>query len=213
MVAHARTAAPQLGLSAASFELNFDLVDQISMGAFGVGGSVSGQTIAVGFEFVVICEVNPAYALSTMEHELHGHPVFDIAGPNMAGSVYAAAAAQVPGSPSGAETYEYYPSEIYSLLREIPLWVSTSPADAARIVRTPGASKTIASLNPDPRSLIAFHLRQMQTKWAPSLLEPLLRGFWRRVSADPGITPVALTEFSTVLTRVFGAAIAARITR
>jgi hypothetical protein len=213
MVAHAATAAPNLLLTAASFELDFEKVDSVSLGAFAVGGSRPGETVAVGFEFVVICEVNPAYALSTVEHELHGHPVFDAAGPNTGGRIYAAAAAQVPGSPAGNETYEYYPSEIYSLLREIPLWVATSAADAGKSVATPGKTSTIKDLNPDPRNLIAWHVREMKTKWAPSLLEPMLRGFWQRISADPGIAPAALTAFAAVLTRVLGPADAGRITR
>lgn len=213
MVAHAATAAPQLALTTATFELNFEGVDTIALGAFATGGSKPGETVQVGFEFVATCEVNPAYALSTVEHELHGHPVFDAAGPNTGGRIYAAAAAQVPGSPSGAETYEYFPSEVYSLLREIPLWVATAAADSGKSVTMPGGARSIASLNPDPRTLIAFHLRQMKTKWAPTLLEPMLRGFWRRISSDPGITPAALTAFAAVLTTVFGAADAGKVTR
>jgi hypothetical protein len=213
MVAHAATAAPQLALTAASFELNFELVDSVSLGAFAIGGSRPRETVAVGFEFVAICEVNPAYALSTVEHELHGHPVFDAAGPSIGGQVYAGAAAQVPGAPSGRETFDYYPSEIYSLLREIPLWVATSAADTGKTAAVPGNASTIDAQNPDPRTLIAFHLRQMQAKWAPTLLEPMLRGFWQRIGADPGITPMARTAFAGVLARVLGAANAARITR
>jgi Domain of unknown function (DUF4157) len=212
MVTHATTAAPQLALTAASFELDFEGVDAVSLGAFATGGSVPGRTVQVGFEFTVICEVNPAYALSTVEHELHGHPVFDIAGPSTAGTIYDQAAASVPGSPSGTETYHYYPSEIYSLLREIPLWVPTAPTDVGRSVALPRGSQTIDQLNPDPRDLIAGHLRAMRGKWDPSLHVPLLRGFWQRVSADPGIQASALAAFSTILGRVFGATAAARIT-
>lgn len=213
MVAHAATAAPQLVLTAASFELNFEQVDSVSLGAFAIGGSKPGETVAVGFEFVSICEVNPAYALSTVEHELHGHPVFDAAGPSIGGQVYAGAAAQVPGASAGTQTFDYYPSEIYSLLREIPLWVATSAADTGKSAAVPGQPATIDSLNPDPRKLIAWHVREMQAKWAPSLLEPMLRGFWQRISADPGITPMARTAFAGVLAKVLGAADAGRITR
>jgi hypothetical protein len=214
MVAHAATAAPELALSAANFELDFEGVDSVSLGAFATVGSQAGRTVRVGFEFTVICQVNPAYALSTVEHELHGHPVFDAAGPNFAGALYEKAAAQVPGSPAGSETYEYYPSEIYSLLREIPYWVATSAADSGRAATLPGGkSQGIGALNPDPRSLIAFHLGQMRAKWAPSLLEPLLRGFWRRVSLDPCITPTALTAFQNILKRMLGDKAAASITR
>ena len=212
MVAHAARAAPQLALTAASFELDFEGVDSVSLGAFATGGSVPGRTVQVGFEFTVICEVNPAYALSTVEHELHGHPVFDIAGPSTGGTIYDQAAALVPGSPSGTETYHYYPSEIYSLLREIPLWVPTARADVGRSVRLPRGSQTIDRLNPDPRDLIDGHLVAMRRKWDPSLLVPLLRGFWLRISADPGIQASARAAFAAILRRRFSRTTAARIT-
>ena len=110
-------------------------------------------------EFVTTVEVNPAYALSTVVHELQGHPVYDepSGASNYAGKLYEAAAAQVPASKkidrSGNESFNYWPTEIYSLLKELPYWTSVSAPDAKKVLKLPGSTSSAATLNYDPRGV------------------------------------------------------------
>ena len=186
MVAHAATAAPELALSAANFELDFEGVDSVSLGAFATVGSQPGKNVQVGFEFTVTCELNPAYALSTVVHELHGHPVFDAAGSNFAGSYTRRRPPRFQGPrPATRPTSTIPRRSIACCARSLTGWRQRGRCRPQRD-HAGGQSRGIDSLNPDPRRLIAGHLRAMEGKWAKSLLEPLLRGFWRRISLDPG---------------------------
>ena len=217
MVAHASGAAPELKLAKSSFELDFDAVDKIALGALATGGSQPGKTVTVGFEFVAAVEVNPAYALSTVVHELMGHPVYDEASgaPNYAGKVYKDAAAQVPASKkidrSGAESFDYWPSEIYSLLKELPYWTAVSAADARKSIALPGSTSNAAALNFDPRDGIRSWVKSIRTNWEPSLVNGMVRGLYKRVVNDPTIKKMAVTEFEAIIRKEFSATDAAII--
>jgi Domain of unknown function (DUF4157) len=217
MVAYATAHAPELKLTKASFELEFDAVDRISLGALATGGSKPGETVQVGFEFVVTVEVDPAYALSTVVHELHGHPIYDekTGAPNYAGKLYKAAAAKVPAAVSidrsGEESFNYWPSEIYSLLKEIPYWTAVTAADKKKTLALPTGTTTADTLNYDPRGMIETWLKDIKSNWEPSLVNGLVRGFYKRIAADPGMKKVSVTEFEKIVKKVFAAADAAII--
>ncbi|HEY2512523.1 MAG TPA: DUF4157 domain-containing protein [Polyangiaceae bacterium] len=216
MVKYASSAAPELKLTKATFELAFDAVDRTSLGALATGGSTPGKTVRVGFEFVVTVEVNPAYALSTVVHELRGHPMYDEAsGSNYAGKLYEGAAAKVPASKkidrTGTETFAYWPSETYSLLKEIPYWTKTSAADAAKPLALPGSTNNAASLNYDPRGEIEHNLQNMKSNWEPSLVNGIVRGFYKRIANDPSMKAVSVSEFEKIVKKVFPAKDAAVI--
>jgi len=217
MVAYATAHAPELKLTKASFELDFDGVDRISLGALATGGSKRGETVQVGFEFVVTVEVDPAYALSTVVHELQGHPIYDekTGAPNYAGKLYKAAAAKVPAAVSidrsGDESFNYWPSEIYSLLKEIPYWTVVTPADKKKKLKLPGSTTTADTLNYDPRGMIESWLKDIKSNWDPSLVNGIVRGFYKRIASDPGMKKVSVTEFEKIVKKVFAAADAATI--
>jgi hypothetical protein len=218
MVAYTSTAAPELKLTTATFELEFERMDANSLGAMAMVGSKPGETVAIGFEFVVAVEVNPAYALSTVVHELKGHPMYDdknSAPTTYAGKLYQASAALVPSSKnidrSGVETFNYWPSEIYSLLKEIPYWKAVTPADAAKKLKLPKGTATVDNLNYDPRGGISDKLANMRTFWEPSLVNGVVRGFYKRIQADPSMQKVSVTEFEALVRAEFPATDAAAI--
>ena len=131
------------------------------------------------------------------------------------GQLYQDAAAKVPASQtvdrSGGETFDYWTSEIYSLLKEIPYWTAVAPAEATKTVALPGGAKTLTRLNYDPRGAIKGNLQQIAANWAPSLVNGIVRGFCKRIAADPSMKKVAVTEFETLVKAVFSATDAAVI--
>ena len=217
MVTYASSAAPELKLSKSTFELDFDAVDTTSLGALATVGTQAGKTVRVGFEFVTTVEVNPAYALSTVVHELQGHPVYDepSGASNYAGKLYEAAAAQVPASKkidrSGNESFNYWPTEIYSLLKELPYWTSVSAPDAKKVLKLPGSTSSAATLNYDPRGAIRDLLKSIRANWEPSLVNGMVRGLYKRVANDPTIKKMSVTEFEAIIKKEFPATDAAII--
>ena len=217
MAAHCVSAAPELGVTESTFEIAFEEVDSASLGAIATVGSKPGKTVQVGFEFVVAVEMNPAYALSTVVHELVGHAGYDPSGVNYMGSIYQKAAGlAAPGTvsdPQGYETYQYWPSEIYSLLKEIPYWTPVSAADVKKTVNVPGSTTTMDLINYDPRGAIKGLLGDIKKRWDPSLHAALLRGFYQRLLADPSIQGKSALEFVRLVEVVFGAAVTTEMTK
>lgn len=209
MVKHASTHAPELKLTKSSFELEFDAVDRTSLGALATVGSKRGKTVRVGFEFVVTIEINPAYALSTVVHELHGHPIYDekAGAPNYAGKLYKDAAAKVPRGAkidrSGDESFNYWPSEIYSLLKEIPYWTAVTPVDKKKSLNPPGSTTSADKLNYDPRGMVEHWLNEIKKYWEPSLVNGIVRGFYKRIVYDTTMARVSVTEFKKIVEKVF----------
>ena len=214
MIAYAATHAPELGLSTGSFELDFDGVDRTSVGALATTGSAPGMNVKVGFEFVATTEVNPAYALSTVAHELKGHPMYNeprgAPAKTYAGKLYQDAATQASATKTvdrtGSQTFDYWNSEMYSLLKEIPYWTATSQADAAKNLGIPGNQQNLAQINYDPRSGIRDMLAEIKKNWEPSLVNGIVRGFYKRVAADPSMKRLSVTEFEAQIRAVFPAA-------
>jgi hypothetical protein len=160
MAAYTKAKFPELKVTEATFELEFDAVDAVSLGAIATVGSKEGQTVRVGFEFVTAVEMDPAYALSTVVHELYGHPAYD-PGSTLSYSValYQKAAAAAPVTDkSGVQTYGYWPTEMYSLLKEFPYWTEVTAADKAKPVALPGSATTMDQINYDPRGAVGGYI-------------------------------------------------------
>ncbi|MBD1848164.1 DUF4157 domain-containing protein [Cyanobacteria bacterium FACHB-63] len=197
---------PELKLTASNLKLAFHEIDQNAPGAFAQAG---GPGIAeVGFEFVEAVEVNPAYALSTVVHELFGHPEFDSRTGNYQLTLFQQAGAKIPGYTSDpaqeGASYGYHTSEIYSLLRELPYWTQTSTKDAAK-------HKKVAGSNYDPREAVGWQIDQIKAEWEPSLAVNLMRGLYKRFSQDPRIEKIALDAFAEVIRKKFSSAEATNI--
>jgi hypothetical protein len=203
VVLRAARVAFELELKETQFEWDPDGVDKSSLGAAAVGGSQPGKTVRIGFEFVVVAETDPSYALSTVVHELRGHPFYDVATGNYQQTIYDLAKITVPGAPSGVETYHYYPSEIYSLLRELSYFTAVAAADRTKSLSVPTATRTPQQINFNPINAVGNWLREIERKWDPSLVASLLRGFYQRLTIDPGITPAVLADFRAMVLKVF----------
>src|SRR5262249_31227178 len=144
-------------------------------------------------------EVNPAYALSTVAHELLGHPTYDRLGASYQSGLYDKAKTGVANAPSGTETFHYFPSEIYSLLREFPYWTKVTPTDDTTKLDKVIAGNTPSDLNSAPGGAILGLLKRPRAAWDPSLFVPLVRGYYKRLQIDPGIKPVALQAFAKII--------------
>jgi hypothetical protein len=203
MARYAQRHHPELNVTNATFEWEPTKIDEISLGAVATEGSQPGSTVYIGFEFVVLVELNPAYAMSTVAHELLGHATYDEGGSNFQAALYGKSQTIDPSLPSGEETYEYWPSEIYSLLREYPYWTKVADSDQSKRLALPGGAKRPQRINYDPRDAIRGLLRQMKDRWDPALHVPLARGYVQRLRVDPHIDPAALKEFEACVRAVF----------
>jgi hypothetical protein len=196
VVNYATTNHPELGLTAADFHVDIEGVENRGAGVIAYGEQVGGRDVAtVGRTFVRFVEANPAYALSVVVHELHGHPEYGPyggAGVEYGLSVYDRAAALMPGytQPTGAgrtseiDAYAYQETEIYSLLRSLPYHTTLASSDAA--------------LQPnyvDPEPTVTARIGIIKGQFEPRVAKALLRGLYRRLLIDPRITGSALLAF------------------
>jgi hypothetical protein len=210
---------PELGVTEPTFELAFDAVDQSSLGAIAIGGTQEGKTVQVGFEFVLAVEMDEKYALSTVVHELYGHPGYDPTGTkSYEEGLYQQAVKLTPAGTvkdkTGTQTYKYWPSEIYSLLKEVSYFTPVTAADQAKSVALPdGKTTTMDQINYDPAGMVETWLKLMKNRWDPAIIEGLLRGVYKRLRNDPSQTQKAMNAFETAVTNVFGAATAANVTK
>jgi hypothetical protein len=204
IVAYAKKTHPELKLSAASFKLSFQELDDRAQGALAMGGTdAAGNHIAqVGFEFVTAVKADPAYALSTVVHEISGHPEFDVPGKvGYAMTVYDLATKSIPGYSGDRQTdldaYDYQETEIYSLLRELPYWTPVAKKHAGMGIE-----------NPDPKRLVTWHVGLIKQQWEPKLAVAMLHGLYRRLKADPRIPPMSIAAFeASIRTHFKGAAV------
>ncbi|MFL5861439.1 MAG: DUF4157 domain-containing protein [Solirubrobacteraceae bacterium] len=194
MVAFSNKNHPEVVVTAAQLHWDPNAIDANAPGAFAQGDG-AGKA-AVGFEFVTAVELNPAYAMSTVVHELYGHPEFDSA-KNWQLKLFQEAAKSIPGyfsDPTTEETsYGYHESEIYSLMRELPYWTGVSAADKAN-KKKDGAA--VAKADYDPRDAIGWELDDIISEWEPGVLHALIHGFFKRQQMDPRIQPMALTALA-----------------
>ena len=214
-VTYASTKAPELKLKAATFEFDPEAIDQASKFAVAAVGSKPGETVSVGFEFVTQVEVDPGYVLSTVVHELYGHPRFNspsnatIYGRTYQGDLFKEAAKLTPpgtvADPEGTQTYNYWSSEMYSWLLMIPYYKPTAAGDAAKVLNTPGQKSTMGKENEDPAVSAEGWMAHMKSKWEPSLAVGLMRGFYKRLVNDPAVQKASITACEGMIKRVFGA--------
>lgn len=190
---------PELKLTTARLQLGFKEIDQVAEGALAYSDTSGPQSVAVvGFEFVTAVEADAAYALSTIVHEVFGHPEFDQPGtPGYQLALWRKATPKVPGYATPGATEEasvgYHESEIYSLLRELPYWTAV-----------PASVKGVD--NPDPKALVEYQIDQMIKEWDPAVLSALMHGLYRRFALDPKITAASLAALEAILKKKFPAA-------
>lgn len=200
LVAHASKTNPELKLTTASFKLDFRGVDARGQGVLAMGGKgAKNKAVAVvGFDFVTAVQVNPAYALSTVVHEVFGHPEYGEYGTEYDLSLYDKAAAKAgfpkkaPGSKARTQeldAYAFQETEIYALMRELPYWTKVSAADEKK---SPG----LTALNYDPRNGIRSAIGNLKEQWhGVGLAVSLLHGLYARLRNDPRLTKIALDAF------------------
>lgn len=176
------------------------------------------EEVAVAYVYDGICyismtcveaiERDPAYALSTIQHELRGHPEFDT-GFSLGMELYDASAAQMDGytqPEDGSDAryaewsrYNYYGSEIAALMREEAYW------NGSRDLNGDGEI-AFDEENPlgSPLDLLGMLLGDMGSNWKPELLEAYLKSMVRRFQADPRIRPNAVQVFTAECQQVLG---------
>lgn len=190
-------------------------IESRGAGVGAYGQVVGGRHVAVvGRTFTRYSQRNPAYALSTVVHELHGHPEYGpygAAGTELGLTIYDDAATRMPGytRPAGGtpartselDAYAYQETEIYSALRALPYHTSPSAADLAHV-----------SDGFNPEGQVPMHVRHMKDQWEPRIAQALLHGLYRRFVLDPRITPAALHLFERSVRAVYTGAEAATAT-
>jgi hypothetical protein len=198
MVSYAAANRPELHLAEADFHVDVEGIENRGVGVIAYGSEFGGRhVVVVGRPFVRYVDANPAYALDTVVHELHGHPeygpygspgteyglkLYDLAAARMPG--YTQPAAGTPGRNSELDAYAYQETEIYSLLRQYPYNVPLAPADSA-----------LAASHPDPEAWVRARIGLIKQQWEPRLAQALLHGLYRRLRLDPRITADALHAF------------------
>jgi len=160
------------------------------------GDRIGGRNVCVvGRPFVRLVDANPAYVMSTVVHELHGHPeygTYGASGTEYGLELYDRAAALMPGytQPTGPgrtseiDAYAYQETEIYSLLRSLSYHTAPSAAHAS-----------VQQFSVDPASTVSARIGIIKQQWTPVVAQALLRGLYQRLRHDPRITTAALNAF------------------
>jgi len=201
-LAHAQRTRPDLNIQAS--EIAVDIPGNSNSVAYvdGAGKCWIGETT------IEAIEVDPAYADSTIMHELRGHPEFDT-GFALSMELYDGSAGALPGYTRPADgtderydewlRFEYLESEIGALMREEAFWIASRDQDGDGTV-------SAAEQNPlgSPGALLDTLLGNLSSQFAPSLLEPFLKGLARRFEADPRVTQSASTMFAATCLRQLG---------
>ena len=203
VIAYISAKYPELGITASKFRLAFhDVAERgANVLAFGESDRVGGTRGAVGFSFVSAAELNPAYVVDIVVHEVYGHPEYGTYGNEYQLALYDKAVAKIPGyikpaSGTSARTTEvdsfaYQETEIYSVLRSMPYRTTPTTADASKVP------------NFDTQTIVDWRVGLMKKNWAPSLIVPIVRGLRARLLADPRITPAALVVFDKAIDNNF----------
>lgn len=196
VVAHAAAHHPELALTAADFHVDVVAIENRGQGVVAQGTIIGGRNVCVvGRPFVELVDRDPAYVMSAVQHELHGHPEYGpygTPGSEYGLDLYDRAAARMPGyvRPVGpgrtteVDSYAYQETEIYSLLRSMPYHTAPTAAHAA-----------VSQYSVDPASTVRARIGLIKSQWAPTVAQALLRGLYQRLRHDPRITPAALDAF------------------
>ncbi|MGW1346185.1 eCIS core domain-containing protein [Kribbella sp. NPDC002412] len=206
VVSYAKVHHPELDLTAADFKVDVVGLENRGAGVIAYGEVEAGRNVAVvGRTFTRFVQANPAYALSVVVHELHGHPEYGpygLPGSEYGLELYDRAARLMPGyvQPTGAartseiDAYGYQETEIYSLLRSLPYHTPLAAKDAA-----------LQAGYVDPEPTVVGRLQLIQSQWEARVAKALVRGMYERFRLDPRLTPAALAAFRRSVTTVFGA--------
>ena len=92
VVKYATAHHPELGISAANFNLDFPGVE-----ARGANVVAAGSPAQVGKAFVISVELNPAYVMDVVVHEVFGHPEYGVYGTEYHLAIYDRASAKILG--------------------------------------------------------------------------------------------------------------------
>jgi len=210
VVTYAAKKHPELALTAAQFKLDFPGIEAISGSAV-----AAGSPAIVGKVFVLSVELNPAYVMDVVVHEIFGHPEYGTYGTEYGLALYDKAAKQVPGYvPPDASTkagqaarqtelsaYAYQETEIFAVLRSMAYRTAPTAADAPKVP------------NLDSQALVTWHVATLKKQWAPSLIVAILRGLRQRLAIDPRISKAALGVFDAAVLANFDAATRATVAK
>lgn len=201
-VAFAATAHPELAVRES--EIGVDIPGNSNSVAYVDGAGKCW----IGKSTIEAIERDPAYATSTILHELRGHPEFDT-GFSLSMELYDAAAPAMPGYSRPADgtdarndewtRFEYFESEIGALMREESFWVASRDLDGDGAIAE-------AEQNPlgAPDALLDDLLTNLAGQFAPTVQGPFVIGLARRFRADPRITETANQMFASACQRKLG---------
>ncbi len=186
LLAHLRARHPQFALRDDQIIVDFEAVEAENAVAYNDGR----DHCVIGFDVVQAIERNPEFAVSTVAHELFGHNEFD-RGFSVSEELFKQAVARQRGvdpssvtlTPEEWSRFNYFESEIASLVWEYDLYVGS---DAA------GQTNPLAS----PANYLVTLLSNLRGQWAPDLVGPLVRGLHARFVADPDISEAAARFFA-----------------
>ena len=213
VVAHAKAKHPELALTDKAFRIAFKDVESrgATVVAFGESDGAGGTRAAVGFAFVTAVELNPAYVMDVVVHEVAGHPEYGPYGTEYHLALYDRAMGKMPGYVKPAagtsarrseiDAYAYQETEMYSVLRSMAYRTAPSAADAGKVP------------NLDTQRIVTYRVGLMKKQWAPTLIAAVLRGYRKRLVIDPRISGAALGVFDTALKTHFDAATVAKIAK
>jgi hypothetical protein len=214
-VAWATANHPNLGIATAHFRAAAREIFDRGDGIVAMADSARGRPrVAVGEAFQQMVTANPAYALSTVVHELWGHNTFEGVGrygdrgSSVGLDLYDQSARHMPGyrRPRGdgrmseIDNYGYHETEIYSLLREVPFYTPNDPAHTH-----------LDSMNYDPGPAIQDRLQMIASSFEPRAARAIARGLYVRIFNDPLITASAMAAYQDGVRAVFSAGDAAAI--
>ncbi len=203
LTAHIKSKYPELKVTKENFKANFEGVEARGKGVFAMGGTgPNGERLCqFGQEFVEAAEADLDYVVSTVVHEVFGHPEFGDQGQEYHLKLYDAAAAKMEGyeKPTGKkrgseiDNFGYQGTEIYSWLREAPYYKEPTAEH-----RKKGIS------GGDPGATIDYRVDMIRKYWHPKLASALARGLYQRFRNDPRITPPSLKLYENAVRKVFG---------
>lgn len=202
---------PELKVKASNFRIAFKDIENRGAGvlAFGESDGAGGERAAIGFAFVSAVELNPAYVMDVVVHELYGHPEYGVYGTEYHLALYDKATGMMPGYVKPAagtqarrseiDAYAYQETEMYSVLRSMPYRTAATGKDVGKVP------------NLDTQTIIDWRVGLMKSQWAPVLIVPVLRGYRMRLVIDPRITGAALNVFDAGVAKTFDAATFAKV--
>ena len=201
-VAYAATAHPELGVQES--EIGVDIPGNSNSVAYVDGNGKCW----LGTTAIEMIELEPAYADSTVLHELRGHPEFDT-GFSLSMELYDAATSELPGYTRPADgsderyaewtRFEYFETEIGALMREEAFWVDSRDLDGNGTIEDTEQNRLGA-----PQVLLDSLLTNLAGQFAPELQGPFVTGLARRFQADPRITEAASAMFADACQRLLG---------